>query len=377
MFAELNDKDKVSNFPAIKNGATEDLPLLESANTDEEKSNDNAETAISETPSELMEQSKVVPGTKFYADTQLDSDIIVEEDTKSAGVEIDAHNKMDVDKVESDTKIEAGTEIDTNNKIEAGTEIDADNKIVTIAKVKSDTNTNADFNVEAGNEIETDTNTSMENDPALVTTLGSETEISIDKELALDTNSTLVNESSHEEKSSSDTQPLPENNALSESEMNFEDIDPEKVLEKEIEEITSLNQENSIETDLNSVLTTELDAEINHTDKSKDGDVTANEAVVENDVPVVPHTKWKTTEDGMIEVEDKDDYLLYLEDILKRIHKFFYEVYDAMEAGSVPDLKSIIPQVKVNLFFIYKLYISSFCRFNSTCLYYAVLLGRF
>lgn len=350
---------------------------MESANTDEEKSNDTTETSISETPPELMEQpaSKIAPGTKFYADTQLDSDIKVEEDTKfAAGVEINEHSKMDVDKVEFNTKVEADTEIHADNKmeadtkvesdpkVEAGTEIDANNKVETdiekynkieaIAKVESDTNINADNKFETGNEIAADTNTIMEKEPALDTMLESETKISIDKELALDTNSTLVNESSHEGKSSSDIRPLPESNALSDSEMNFEDIDPEKVLEKEIDEITSLNQENSIETDLNSDLTPELNAEINHTDKIKDGDITANEAVVETDIPIVPHTKWKTTEDGMIEVEDKDDYLLYLEDILKRIHKFFYEVYDAMEAGSVPDLKSIIPQVKVTLFYL-------------------------
>lgn len=31
--------------------------------------------------------------------------------------------------------------------------------------------------------------------------------------------------------------------------------------------------------------------------------------------------KWVETADGQIEVEDPDDYLIYLEDILKRIHE--------------------------------------------------------
>lgn len=31
--------------------------------------------------------------------------------------------------------------------------------------------------------------------------------------------------------------------------------------------------------------------------------------------------RWIETPDGQIEVEDPDDYLIYLEDILKRIHK--------------------------------------------------------
>lgn len=34
------------------------------------------------------------------------------------------------------------------------------------------------------------------------------------------------------------------------------------------------------------------------------------------------------TEENLIEIEDPDDYLLYLEQILKKIHKKFYEVFD-------------------------------------------------
>ncbi|KAK3908662.1 RNA polymerase II subunit A C-terminal domain phosphatase [Frankliniella fusca] len=44
-----------------------------------------------------------------------------------------------------------------------------------------------------------------------------------------------------------------------------------------------------------------------------------------------------------IEVPDHDDYLLYLEEILKRIHK---EFYDRMDAGERPDMKNIIPSVR-------------------------------
>jgi RNA polymerase II subunit A-like phosphatase len=36
----------------------------------------------------------------------------------------------------------------------------------------------------------------------------------------------------------------------------------------------------------------------------------------------------KEAEDDLIEVEDNDDYLMYLEDILKTIHKAYYELYD-------------------------------------------------
>ncbi|KAK4885584.1 hypothetical protein RN001_001855 [Aquatica leii] len=51
-------------------------------------------------------------------------------------------------------------------------------------------------------------------------------------------------------------------------------------------------------------------------------------------------------ENDVIEVEDPDDYLLYLEDILIRIHKAFYDEYDRLESGEVPDLKKVIPEVK-------------------------------
>lgn len=43
------------------------------------------------------------------------------------------------------------------------------------------------------------------------------------------------------------------------------------------------------------------------------------EVIEENKDPAEP--RWLETSDGQIEVEDPDDYLIYLEDILKRIHR--------------------------------------------------------
>lgn len=45
-----------------------------------------------------------------------------------------------------------------------------------------------------------------------------------------------------------------------------------------------------------------------------------------------------------IQIEDPDDYLLYLEIILKNIHKRFYEIYD--ETKEIPDLKIIVPKIR-------------------------------
>ena len=39
-------------------------------------------------------------------------------------------------------------------------------------------------------------------------------------------------------------------------------------------------------------------------------------------------TSKNTSKEELIEVEDNDDYLMYLEDILKTIHKAYYELYD-------------------------------------------------
>lgn len=52
----------------------------------------------------------------------------------------------------------------------------------------------------------------------------------------------------------------------------------------------------------------------------------------------------KIKEDSLIEIEDPDDYLLYLEHILLKIHQTFYEEYE--NTKQISDLKRLIPQVK-------------------------------
>ena len=47
---------------------------------------------------------------------------------------------------------------------------------------------------------------------------------------------------------------------------------------------------------------------------------------------------------NLIEIEDPDDYLLYLEHILKLIHTRFYEIIDSTK--KIPDLKVLIPKLK-------------------------------
>lgn len=49
-------------------------------------------------------------------------------------------------------------------------------------------------------------------------------------------------------------------------------------------------------------------------------------------------------EDNLVEIQDPDDYLLYLESILKLIHERFYEMYDRNK--DIPDLKMLVPKLK-------------------------------
>jgi RNA polymerase II subunit A-like phosphatase len=75
-------------------------------------------------------------------------------------------------------------------------------------------------------------------------------------------------------------------------------------------------------------------------DETSDASKTSDEKEPEKEEPSVK----KVDDDNLIEVEDGDDYLLYLEHILKKVHERFYKIYE--ETGEVPDLKKLIPQVK-------------------------------
>ncbi|XP_064467743.1 RNA polymerase II subunit A C-terminal domain phosphatase-like [Ornithodoros turicata] len=49
------------------------------------------------------------------------------------------------------------------------------------------------------------------------------------------------------------------------------------------------------------------------------------------------------------DIEDDDDYLLYLEEILRTIHKAYYDIFDQLQAQhskGVPDLKNVVPYVR-------------------------------
>lgn len=45
-----------------------------------------------------------------------------------------------------------------------------------------------------------------------------------------------------------------------------------------------------------------------------------------------------------IEIEDPDDYLMYLEEILSKIHSEYYKQYD--DSGTVPVMRDVIPSIR-------------------------------
>ncbi|XP_035708197.1 RNA polymerase II subunit A C-terminal domain phosphatase isoform X2 [Folsomia candida] len=63
--------------------------------------------------------------------------------------------------------------------------------------------------------------------------------------------------------------------------------------------------------------------------------------VVGENIKVDPTPIHNTTEE--VEVEDQDDYLLYLEEILQSIHQAFYSLYNDT---NVPDVKNVVPYVR-------------------------------
>ena len=82
----------------------------------------------------------------------------------------------------------------------------------------------------------------------------------------------------------------------------------------------------------------------------------------------------------LVEWEDLDDYLVYLEDILRRIHTAYYELYDEMQLSdnsmnAAPDLKTIVPYVRRKVLKGARIVFSGVCPLGSdptTCRIYRV-----
>lgn len=101
---------------------------------------------------------------------------------------------------------------------------------------------------------------------------------------------------------------------------------------------------NQIESKKNEIKDKNMEQNGRKTDNMQDNNIESEESPTIKDI-TVPESEIQD-ERIMVEIEDPDDYLIYLEDILKKIHQKFYEAYDKMESGDVPDLKKVIPKVR-------------------------------
>lgn len=81
-----------------------------------------------------------------------------------------------------------------------------------------------------------------------------------------------------------------------------------------------------------------------NTDSTADTDQTTD---LEKAAEKKETTLGSETDDHLIELEDPDDYLLYLEQILLKIHARFYEIYE--KSKEIPDLKVLIPKMRAEV----------------------------
>ncbi|KAH8402123.1 hypothetical protein KR009_009977 [Drosophila setifemur] len=118
-----------------------------------------------------------------------------------------------------------------------------------------------------------------------------------------------------------------------------------------IDEATSDNSKESTKLDSEVTVTSAEAAQSEVTPAEATSTSSLEEKVTtsEEDVAIVApksQPSIRVIHDGQkqIEIEDPDDYLLYLEVILRNIHKRFYAIYD--ETTEIPDLKIIVPKIR-------------------------------
>ncbi|XP_070491794.1 ATPase family AAA domain-containing protein 5-like [Chironomus tepperi] len=119
------------------------------------------------------------------------------------------------------------------------------------------------------------------------------------------------------------------------------DLETKIVENNDKEDITKKSEDSDVEmnaknADLNSNITKEISKE---DEKKTETDIEMKENGSDKD-----DADDKVDPDNLIEVQDPDDYLLYLESILQKIHERFYQQYD--KTKEIPDLKYLIPKLK-------------------------------
>lgn len=102
------------------------------------------------------------------------------------------------------------------------------------------------------------------------------------------------------------------NGATQGNQMPTLDAEPEQK-DKDASKIKDIKEENGN----GKIVTKDVKSKEVEVKKSEEADQESDERIAQDPA----ESKWTETSDGQIEVEDPDDYLIYLEDILKRIHK--------------------------------------------------------
>ncbi|XP_045537551.1 RNA polymerase II subunit A C-terminal domain phosphatase [Papilio machaon] len=138
-----------------------------------------------------------------------------------------------------------------------------------------------------------------------------------------------------DEKSKQETNNVKNGDQKSNQEMPTLDDEPEK--KEETKDINNTDQKSDIQ---NGKVSNEVTENGDVNSKVKDNENDGNKVTTESE------PQWPEPKDGEIEIDDPDDYLIYLEDILNRIHQHFYDLYENMGRKQIPDLKTIIPEVK-------------------------------
>jgi len=125
--------------------------------------------------------------------------------------------------------------------------------------------------------------------------------------------------------------------------------------------------------------TADKDAATNAATDNATSDVSSSKPI---DAAVEETTQEDEEYEEFVEWEDLDDYLVYLEDILRRIHTAYYELYDQMQlnnssgsVGAAPDLKTIVPYVRRKVLKGARIVFSGVCPLGSdptTCRIYRV-----
>ncbi|XP_017147522.1 RNA polymerase II subunit A C-terminal domain phosphatase [Drosophila miranda] len=120
-----------------------------------------------------------------------------------------------------------------------------------------------------------------------------------------------------------------------------------------VDDVVSENSKDSTsvpKVDGNTEIDSKASAEANETNDlvesstsltDKENQISVEDAATTSTSPIV---KVNHDEGKLIEIEDPDDYLLYLEVILRNIHNRFYAIYD--ETMEIPDLKIIVPKIR-------------------------------